>query len=73
MRRVLTIVVVFFFFFTALHVVPQPGIEPVPPALEAWSLNHRPPGKSLQLIAVRQLTSVAQGSEPRQGLMVFLS
>ena len=20
--------------------VPQPGIEPVPPALQAWSLNH---------------------------------
>ena len=20
--------------------VPQPGIEPMPPALEAWSLNH---------------------------------
>ena len=33
----------FFFGHTAQHVgilVPQPGIEPVPPAVEAWSLNH---------------------------------
>ena len=25
--------------------VPQPRIEPMPPPLEAWSLNHGPPGK----------------------------
>ena len=36
---------VFFFFFWPLHaacgfLVPLSGIEPVPPALEAWSLNH---------------------------------
>ena len=35
----------FFFFFWPYHMacgllVPQPGIEPVPPAVEAWSLNH---------------------------------
>ena len=35
----------FFFFFWPCHaacgiLVPQPGIEHVPPALEAWSLNH---------------------------------
>ena len=35
----------FFLFFRPQHVgcgilVPHPGIEPVPPALEAWSLNH---------------------------------
>ena len=29
------------------HLVPQPGIEPEPPALEAQSLNHWTPGKSL--------------------------
>ena len=34
-----------FFFFWSPHVasgilVPQPGIEPVPPAVEAWSPNH---------------------------------
>ena len=37
--------ILFFFFFYYNHaacqiVVPQPGIEPAPPALEAWSLNH---------------------------------
>jgi len=34
----------FFFFFPLLHCVhvkpPQPGIEPMPSALEAWSRNH---------------------------------
>ena len=35
----------FFFFFWPHHaacgiLVPQPGIEPVPPAVEAQSLNH---------------------------------
>ena len=36
----------FFFFYFWLHLaacgisVPRPGIEPVPPASEAWSLNH---------------------------------
>ena len=34
-----------FFFFESRHVAcgilgPRPGIEPTPPALEAWSLNH---------------------------------
>ena len=33
------------FYFWLYHVacgiiVPQPGMEPVPPTLEAWSLNH---------------------------------
>lgn len=27
----------------------QPGIRPMPPALEAWGLTARPPGRSLQL------------------------
>ena len=34
---------IYFFFFLATLcgiLVPQPGIEPVPPAVEAWSLNH---------------------------------
>ena len=35
---------VFLVFWGALVaggiLVPQPGIEPMPPALEAWSLNH---------------------------------
>ena len=40
------------FFFWPHHtacgiLVPRPGIEPAPPALEAWSLNTGPPGKSL--------------------------
>ena len=32
----------FFFFFgrAVQHAVPQPGIEPTPPVVEAWSLNH---------------------------------
>ena len=31
----------FFFFFSVCEIlVPQPGIEPVPPAGEAWHLNH---------------------------------
>ena len=34
----------FFFFFTSLHskwvLVSQPEIEPIPPALKIWSLNH---------------------------------
>ena len=37
-----------FFFFWPHHtacgtLVPRPGIEPVPPAVEAWSLNHWTP------------------------------
>ena len=31
---------------TAQLLVPQPGIEPVPPELEAQTLNHEPPGES---------------------------
>ena len=34
----------FFFFFDHVArgiLVPRPGVEPVPPALEARSLNHR--------------------------------
>ena len=39
-----------FFFFGQVKcgaLVPWPGIEPVPSTVEAWSLNHGPPGKSL--------------------------
>ena len=44
-----------FFFFWPCHaacgiLVPQPGIEPTPPALEAQSLNNWTPGKSLQVL-----------------------
>ena len=41
-----------FFFFSWLcsvacgTLVPQPGIETVPPAMEAWSLNPGPAGKT---------------------------
>ena len=34
-------------FLAMSHLVPQPGIEPEPPALEAQSLNHWTPRKSL--------------------------
>ena len=44
-----------FFFFLAMTckaLVPKPGIAPVPPAVEAWCLNHRTarevPGLSFQ-------------------------
>ena len=54
MRRVKETHSFFFFFFvkkgvyvyfwwccrTCRFLVPQPGIKPVPPAVEAWSLNH---------------------------------
>ena len=33
--------------------VPRPGIEPVPPALEVQSLNHGPPGKAWHLNNIR--------------------
>ena len=41
----------FIFIFLPCHeasgiLIPRPGIEPVPPALEVQSLNHGPPGKS---------------------------
>ena len=43
----LDIIFQFFFFFFLNNILaacrildPQPGIEPAPPALEAWSLNH---------------------------------
>ena len=48
-KKILKIAVVFISFclipFLAHSVVcgilvPQPGIEPVPPAMEAWRLNH---------------------------------
>ena len=37
--------ILFFFFFLSCHTacripVPQPGIEPIPPAVETWGLNH---------------------------------
>ena len=39
---------IFFFFWPCLRVfailAPQPGIKPMPSAVEAWSLNHWPPG-----------------------------
>ena len=34
---------IFFFFFATHHagiLVPQPGIKPMPPAVEVWSPNH---------------------------------
>ena len=31
---------------TCRILVPQPGIEPVPPEVEAQTLNHEPPGES---------------------------
>ena len=39
------VMISFFYLFIFGHtacgiLVPQPGIEPGPPALEAWSLNH---------------------------------
>ena len=38
---VVVVVVVFWPCHEACRVlVPQPGIEPMPPAVEAWSLNH---------------------------------
>ena len=52
-----TIKILFFFFLINLaalglscrmqDLVPWPGIEPRPPALGAWNLNHWPPEKSL--------------------------
>ena len=30
--------------------VSQPGIEPAPPAVELWSLNHWTSGKSLYIL-----------------------
>ena len=36
----------FFFGCTKWHPLgPLPGIEPMPPVIEAWSLNHRTTGK----------------------------
>ena len=48
------------FFFLAMHVgpfacgtlIPRPGIEPAPPALEAQVLTTGPPGKSLEFLAI---------------------
>ena len=41
---ILSIVPISFFFLphrmACRILVPQPGIKPTPPALEAWSLNH---------------------------------
>ena len=43
-RCILIIIINFFFFGCAAQLVgilvPQPGVEPVPPAVEARSLNH---------------------------------
>ena len=39
----ITLFFLIFFFFWPLHVacgIPWPGIEPGPPAVEAWSPNH---------------------------------
>ena len=65
----------FFFFFCPYHeacwiLVPQPGIEPVPPAVEAWSLSHWAasevpcgwcflyPKKSLLTLSLKRYSSV---------------
>ena len=46
-----------FWFFTACGIlVPWPGIEQVPPALEVRSPNHELPGKSWKLRSFRPLT-----------------
>ena len=42
--------------------VPQPGIEHVPPALEVWSLNHREVSEILFKIHIRSCHSFAQNS-----------
>ena len=36
--------------------VPWPGIKPRPPALGAWSLSHRPPGRSPESFLYSHLT-----------------
>ena len=37
--------------------VPQPGLEPKAPAMEVWSLNHQPPGKSPADVLCHHLTT----------------
>ena len=39
--------------------VPQPGIEPLPPALEAWHLNHWTIEKSLGYSFLKQLLNLS--------------
>ena len=47
-EKVIFILLLYLKNFLAMpHLVPQPGIEPEPPALEAQSLNHWTPRKSL--------------------------
>ena len=54
-----------FFFLAAPHnmwiVVPQPGMEPIPPALEVWSLNHQTTREVLTLPFTK--VSLAQKTE----------
>ena len=42
------------FFFATPHGVwdPKPGIEPTPPAFEAWSFNHQMP-REVSLLPLR--------------------
>ena len=50
--------IIVFFFFPRLRcvacgiLVSQPGIEPLPPALGAWSLNHWTVKESPQIIVI---------------------
>ena len=55
--------------------VPPPGTEPMPPAVEAWSLNHWTAGKSLSLFFIgkteEQKSSVAFTGSYSQYVTVY--
>ena len=53
----------FFFFLAAMHVgllVPQPGIQPAPPALEREVLTTRLPGKSQITVLIKYDTLISR-------------
>ena len=48
--------------------VPQPGIEPMPPAVEAWSLNHRRQGSPIGGLSVYQAQRTLSRNKVRSKL-----
>ena len=63
----------FFFGCTVQHAeLPLPEIEPAPPAVEAWSLNHWTTGKVLYWVHLLTVLNLNKDSHPKQNATTSL-
>ena len=53
--------------------VPQPGIEPVPPAVEVWSLNHWTMREVLIIIIKMTRSPHWQSQDQTQAMFYYIS